>query len=398
MSGMYQIFTPHDKRQAANPYTEFMNLSDPISTVVKELGSNLLEQAKQNAEKLGGDDAEALHDFRVSVRRLRSFLKSYENHVKNAKKHRQRLSSIMDLTNSGRDFEVHVAWLNDKQGTASTLEQEGIAYLLEHLTSQEHVDLKKVKKDFDEAAKKMTRVFPQDDGDIQQDSDTRQDKSDVQTKEKENKNSKTFASVTAKVLQDYSEELRSLLEAIKSLDDEVIHDARIAGKRLRYTLELLGQDEAKTLVKALKKLQDATGDLHDLQVLEPKVQTFLFAETVLWSQAFRDGSKTLSHDELSHLPELGRSYALAAVQGRLEAEKTSLYATLENNWLGVKSEDFFSDLQAIIQQLASEVNKTPAKETKRAARKSTAKSKTNKSKTSKPRTKSGQRQTTKRTA
>jgi CHAD domain-containing protein len=342
-----------------------MNLFDPISTVLKHLGSTLLHDTEHTAQKLDSDDEEALHDFRVSVRRLRSFLKSYEDYIKNAKKHRQRLSAIMDLTNSGRDFEVHLAWLNSKQNKASDLEQDGILYLLENLSSKEHVDLKRVKKEFEEAAKKMTKVFLQDEGDVQ--TKAKKDKTDK---------NKTFASVTANVLQSYSQEFRSLLGKIKSLDDEVIHEARIAGKRMRYTLELLELEEAKALIKTLKKFQDTTGDLHDLQVLEPKLQTFLFAETVLWSQAFRDGSKTLSHEELGQLPELQRSYGLAAVQRNLEHEKTSLYTSLETNWLGATSESFFEDLQALIQQLAGEAKQTPTKKKRQTTRKRTTKPKT----------------------
>jgi CHAD domain-containing protein len=343
-----------------------MNIFDPISTVVQDLGSQLLREAKKNADDLGGSDEEALHDFRVSVRRLRSFLRSYEAYIKNAKKHRQRLSAIMTLTNSGRDHEVHVAWLKDKQSKADPLEQDGITYLLEHLSSTEHVDLKRVKKDFDEAAKKLARVFPQaEEGDTEVNEETPSNK-----KAKE----KTFAAVTAVVLQDYSSELQSLLASIKKPDDEAIHEARIAGKRLRYTLELLDLEEAKTLVKALKKFQDITGNLHDLQVLEPKVQTFLFAETVLWSQAFRDGSKTLSHKELSQLPELQKSYGLAALQRSLEREKTALYTDLQENWLSAVQQDFFAKVRALIQQLLEKREKIPSdkKAKSKAGRKTTS--------------------------
>jgi hypothetical protein len=82
-------------------------------------------------------------------------------------------------------------------------------------------------------------------------------------------------------------------------------------------------------------------NLHDLQVLEPKVQTFLYAETVLWSRAFRDSATTLSHSELSKLPELQRSYGLAEVARGLEQEKTSLYPDLQNDWLAEAGTDFF---------------------------------------------------------
>jgi CHAD domain-containing protein len=329
------------------------DLHDSISTVLHELGTQLLNDAKTQAEALANsEDSEALHDFRVSVRRLRSFLKSYEESIKGAKKHRQRFSEVMTLTNAGRDNEVHLAWLKERQSNTRDLEKDGILYLLENLSSSDHVDLDKVKKQFEKAAEKLGGAFSTEIKDA----------------------TESFAVVTASVLQNYGKDLKTLLASIeKAEDDTAIHDARIAGKKLRYTLELLENKEAKTLVKRLKKFQDIAGDLHDLQTLEPKVQTFLFAETVLWSQAFRDGSKTLSHSELNQLPELQRSYGLAAVQRVLEAEKTALFQTLQKNWLGTNGQDFFKDLATFIKSLDTTDQETskptkPTRKTRKSAK------------------------------
>ena len=52
---------------------------------------------------------------------------------------------------------------------------------------------------------------------------------------------------------------------------EPIHDVRVAGKKLRYTLELAGASagvNVRTEVTRLKRLQEALGRLHDLQVLQ----------------------------------------------------------------------------------------------------------------------------------
>jgi CHAD domain-containing protein len=312
-----------------------MKIHDPISSTLPTLGSKLLSDAQTQAEQLGTDNSQGLHDFRVSVRRLRSFLQSYEDFIKkDAKKHRQRLSDIMTLTNAGRDNEVHMAWLQARRKKTSELEQEGIHYLLENLSSDDHVKVEKVKKQFAGAAKKLGEAFSGE----------------------PKKAKASFTAVTAEVLQDYSKDLEECLAKIEtSEDDTALHDARIAGKKLRYTLELLESQEAEMLVKKLKHLQDIAGELHDLHLLEPKVQTFLFAETVLWSQAFRDGSNTLSHAELSQLPELQRSYALAAVHRTLEAEKVALFQDLQQHWLGAGNKDFFKEVGAFVNELAKPV-------------------------------------------
>jgi CHAD domain-containing protein len=53
------------------------------------------------------------------------------------------------------------------------------------------------------------------------------------------------------------------------------HDMRIAAKRLRYLLEILGPcfgEEARTARKAAKELQSVLGDLHDCDLMLPKVE------------------------------------------------------------------------------------------------------------------------------
>jgi CHAD domain-containing protein len=335
-------------------------LRDSISTVLHTLGNTLLNDAISTAARLDTPkDTEALHDFRVSVRRLRSFLKSYEDDIKSAKKHRQRLSDVMALTTIGRDTEVHIAWLKAHHPKSNEQEQTGISYLLEYLTTSDPVDIKKIDKHFAKAVDKLGSIFSSKSNATleskkvsKSSSDTQTDLTDLDAKDSVLREP-SFAFITAKVLQDYGKDLRDLLQKIGAADDDTsLHKARIAGKRLRYTLELLEGKEASTLVKVLKKFQDTTGDLHDLQMLEPKIQTLLFAETVLWSQAFRDGSKTLAHTELSQLPELQRCYGLAAVQRKLGKEKTTLHKNLQGNWLSTTGEGFFKDLDILIRHLA----------------------------------------------
>ena len=53
-------------------------------------------------------------------------------------------------------------------------------------------------------------------------------------------------------------------------DAEAFHALRIAGKKLRYTIELFAPvlgEEAEELLTALKRLQGLLGELHDRDVL-----------------------------------------------------------------------------------------------------------------------------------
>jgi CHAD domain-containing protein len=319
-------------------------LHEPVSSVLPQLGNQLLSNAQTQAGQLGEEEGKDLHNFRVSLHRVRSFLKSYEDCIKGAKKHRQHFSDIMTLTRTDRDNEGYLVWLKARQEKADEVEREGIRYLLEQLSSDNHVKVEKVKKQFASADKKLGKAFSK----------------------KAKKTKATFARVTAQVLQDDSQDLQKRLAKIKKPeDDTALNDAHIAGENLRYTLELLETKTANALVTKLKELQQLAGTLQDLHVLGPKVQTSLFAEMKSWSKAFRASYKTLETTHL-HLPELQRSYALAAVEKMLEAEKTALFQALQEQWLGTSSKTFFKEVTALIRELAK-----PPRETTRPRRKPT---------------------------
>ena len=59
---------------------------------------------------------------------------------------------------------------------------------------------------------------------------------------------------------------------------EALHDMRIAAKRLRYVLEVTGElfgPYARTAGKKTKELQDLLGDIHDCDVLVPRVEALV---------------------------------------------------------------------------------------------------------------------------
>lgn len=72
------------------------------------------------------------------------------------------------------------------------------------------------------------------------------------------------------------DELRSFADdALTAGAGETQHDLRIAAKRLRYVLELFGPclgEEAEAARRAAKRLQSTLGDLHDCDLMLPKVE------------------------------------------------------------------------------------------------------------------------------
>lgn len=77
--------------------------------------------------------------------------------------------------------------------------------------------------------------------------------------------------------------VRTRLNELRGFADEALapdagaaqHDMRIAAKRLRYALEVVGScigEEAKAARDAAKGLQSVLGDLHDCDLMLPKVK------------------------------------------------------------------------------------------------------------------------------
>jgi len=86
--------------------------------------------------------------------------------------------------------------------------------------------------------------------------------------------------------------IRVRLDELRSFADEALapdasaaqHDMRIAAKRLRYVLEIVGPcvgEEAKFARDAAKQLQSALGDLHDCDLMLPKVEQIDSAAALL---------------------------------------------------------------------------------------------------------------------
>src|SRR4051794_41081176 len=85
-------------------------------------------------------DSEALHDFRVGLRRLRSSIRAYRPQLKGSvsKKLRRRLGDLTVATNPGRDLEVQLEWLHQQLPRLAPGETEGMAWLTGRLEGRKY--------------------------------------------------------------------------------------------------------------------------------------------------------------------------------------------------------------------------------------------------------------------
>src|SRR5712691_4551034 len=113
-------------------------LQRPVMEVARQLALGLLADAAQARERLNRPgDAEALHDFRVGLRRVRSVLRAYRPHLKGStpRKLRRRLKQLAQASGASRDLEVHLAWLAEQKPSLRYGQRVGLAWLLRRLRS-----------------------------------------------------------------------------------------------------------------------------------------------------------------------------------------------------------------------------------------------------------------------
>src|ERR1700680_411930 len=128
--------------------TDEAMLREPVDRGVRLVAISLLDDGLKAADKLtslskefrDGDPAgnEALHDFRVSIRRLHSWMRAFKPWLSDdlRRKQRRRLSGIADATRTARDTSVQLEWLRKERSALSARQRVGLTWLSERLEGQ----------------------------------------------------------------------------------------------------------------------------------------------------------------------------------------------------------------------------------------------------------------------
>ena len=154
--------------------------------------------------------------------------------------------------------------------------------------------------------------------------------------------------------------VRVRLDELASFDPAVrdpaavteLHDMRIAAKRLRYVLEICGHCFGKAGARAedeAKWLQDVLGEIHDCDVLVPRVREAIelrehAAATRLVELA--KGDPDLLPELVRQAPHADEMRGLATLAAALEARRRLLYQTFLDRWDTLLAEEFRDRLEA----------------------------------------------------
>ena len=223
-----------------------------------------LDDATAAAVRLGdGSDREALHAFRVAIRRLRVTVRAYPGiHESVPKNQRRRLRKLARATNAVRDADVQIEWFNERSARFTPAQRAALAPFRARLRARRRSELahaqQKLQRWFGTLERKLRRRLAA----LQVDAGPHE---------------APFRAVAAVTLVRYAGELEArLAEVTPATDAAQLHATRIAAKRVRYLLEPLepglpdGVDSP--LMERLKQLQDLFGALTDAHELEVTFQ------------------------------------------------------------------------------------------------------------------------------
>jgi CHAD domain-containing protein len=243
---------------------DLLERSAPESARLLALG--YLEAIERARIRLGDAlDQEALHDFRVGIRRLRSAVRAYRAELQGSvsKKERRRLRNLARATNDGRDVEVQLDWLARQRERLVADEVPGFFWLVGRLEDRKQKThdraVADVARRYDKLAVKLKRSL----GVLR-----------IELGPGQGQRPASFREITAGLIREQAVRVRDDLARIGGADDaEQAHRSRISLKRMRYLVEPVarGNRRAGALVRRFKEAQDLLGEHHDMHVLSAAI-------------------------------------------------------------------------------------------------------------------------------
>lgn len=250
-----------------------LDISDdaPAIETSSHLISVFLEVARQNEEGIKADyDSEFLHDYRVSLRKVRSVLSLFKGVYSEAENIalKQEFSDIMKGTNQLRDLDVYLLDKQELFGLLPVRMHIGLEQMFDAFSVERKKQLKQVikmlqSKSYQKSIQVLQNKFSSNEN--------------LSTGPKALMASLPFA--TRLIWKRYSKVCQIARQINETTPDEEVHQLRIQCKKLRYLMEffssLFPQKMLKDLIKSLKRLQDNLGRFNDFSVQQESLQEFL---------------------------------------------------------------------------------------------------------------------------
>lgn len=166
-----------------------------------------------------------------------------------------------------------------------------------------------------------------------------------------------FADQVERIVRVRLDELASFVpRALDPAEPEALHDMRIAAKRLRYLLELTSGcfgPYAATGAKHARDLQDLLGEIHDCDVMLPRVHARIEQLRALDAAAVRErAGRTADLDPalVADAPHRGAYAGLDLLAVHLAARRTLLFDRFRERWQRLEGRGWRSRLEAALSE------------------------------------------------
>ncbi len=311
----------------------------PAEAGTRLIAMRLLDEACTACARLpDASDADAIHDLRVALRRLRSTLAAYRDSLDpdvtgEALANLGRLSS---RTSYARDAQVALDWLRSERAELRPARARALDPLVDALeariAAQQARESEDLAAEFAKVERELrasletyrARVAPVGDA-----------------------RPATLAAVASAALQTTAAELEASLANVTGRDAVAAeHVARIVAKRLRYLLEPVRRlsPDGAALIDDLKDLQDLIGDRHDRDVLGAMLVSALEQAALASSGAIAAaiGARDPARERRARARALEN--LLIELLRRSREQADALFEQFAERWLGEKGAAFFARL------------------------------------------------------
>ncbi len=293
-------------------------LREPAARKVRLVALKLLDDAVDAAHRVEdakAADAELLHQSRVAIRRLRSWLRLWRGALSDSlsRADERRIRDITRATGPARDLDVRLALIEQERHRGSKSHQRCVRSIMDQLDDDRRAAASQAidaARDLiatrDHLAKRLERYQVH-----------------VQTPLTAEER---FGSALAGVVRAASDLLKEHLATVHSRDDhDATHAARIAAKNLRYLFAALPVSLRGTpgIIKDLRRLQRFVGEVND---------TFLFAREL--TSNGRDETRP----------------CVDVMLRDLDARGARAYTRFERRWLGDANAAFFARLDRLAER------------------------------------------------
>jgi len=270
LPSVYRTLFPDQVPYEAKPHIP-LGKTEPAIEAATDIIRTFLTVARQNEAGVIDDiDTEFLHDYRVSLRRIRSVLSLFKGVYSedDTERLKKTFSDLMDPTGRLRDLDVYLLEKNS---------------YFNFLPSSLHAGLHQMFDQFEkERARALTRLSRRlrsaaYDRDMR---DLAVRFQDIATlKPGPNANLGAYDYARSLIWKRYRKVCKLARSITPETPDKAVHDLRILCKKLRYLMEffapLFDAKAFKTIIKPLKKLQDNLGLFNDCSVQQEALLAFI---------------------------------------------------------------------------------------------------------------------------